>query len=483
MTKARDPQVARLIEGVLMPGFVGTSAPDWLLRSAEGGLGGVCLFAQNVSDDLRTLTDALRTAGPELLIASDEEGGPVTRLDAATGSRWPAPAVLGRLDDVGLTRSVGAGIGAQCAAVGVDLALAPSVDVNSNPDNPIIGLRSFGPTSDLVARHGAAFVTGIQSAGVLACAKHFPGHGDTAVDSHVGLPVVPMAREEYLNREAPPFRAAIAAGVATVMTAHVAIPAIDDGRLPGGLPVPATLSPAAIGLLRNEFGFDGLVLTDALDMQAIAGTVGRGAGAVLALLAGSDLICIGNPAYPRDYDAEQVLAEVRSAIAAAVDDGTLPINRLAEAAQRAGNLPKRQPRAPQAPNYQGPNGIEDSGDVHIAPASLLIDLRGGSHSAAARRRSPIAERLDQAGLRSVAPQDAAAELATHDGDVIVLVGEPHRSSDQQAALEELLRRRPELVTVVTGLPHARARLGRRWVRTWGDSALTAEALHTSLGLT
>ena len=204
------------------------------MRGLEDGLGGICLFAYNVGDRLRELTASLREARPDVLIGIDEEGGDVTRLEVARGSSYPGNGALGAVDDVELTERVAASIGADLAAVGVNLDFAPVADVNENPRNPVIGVRSFGASPDLVARHVAAFVRGLQRQGVAACAKHFPGHGNTEADSHLELPVVSGDVRPGLE----PFRAAIDAGVAAIMTAHVVVPGLDE--------LPATLSPAIL---------------------------------------------------------------------------------------------------------------------------------------------------------------------------------------------------------------------------------------------
>ena len=175
-------ELERLASSCILPGFEGPVVPDWVRRRLAEGLGGVVLYAWNVEsrDQLRALTDDLRSERADLLIAIDEEGGDVTRLEAATGSSYPGNGALGVVDDVELTERVAAAIGAELAEVGVNLDFAPVADVNTNPQNPVIGIRSFGSDGDLVARHVAAFVRGLQSSGVAACAKHFPGHGDTA---------------------------------------------------------------------------------------------------------------------------------------------------------------------------------------------------------------------------------------------------------------------------------------------------------------
>src|SRR3954453_1294456 len=175
---------------VLQPGFTGTTAPDWLLCRLREGLASVGLFGHNTAspEQLTALTAQLRAERDDILVAIDEEGGDVTRLEVRTGSSFPGNHALGAVDDVELTREGALELGRRLAACGVNFNWAPSADVNSNPGNPVIGVRSFGATPDLVARHTAAYVTGLQSAGVAACTKHFPGHGDTAIDSHHALP-------------------------------------------------------------------------------------------------------------------------------------------------------------------------------------------------------------------------------------------------------------------------------------------------------
>ncbi|MGB8941920.1 MAG: glycoside hydrolase family 3 protein, partial [Streptomyces sp.] len=274
---------------VLQPGFVGTSAPDWLLRRIGEGLASVGLFGRNIAspEQLAALTAQLRAERDDVLVAIDEEGGDVTRLEVRSGSSFPGNHALGAVDDTALTRDVAAELGRRLAACGVNLNWAPSADVNSNPDNPVIGVRSFGADPLLVARHTAAYVEGLQSAGVAACTKHFPGHGDTAVDSHHDVPRIGVDPEVLRARDLAPFRAAIAAGTRAVMSAHILVPSLDAEY-------PATLSRRILtGILREELGFDGLIVTDGMEMQAISATYGIERGSVLAIAAGADAICVG----------------------------------------------------------------------------------------------------------------------------------------------------------------------------------------------
>ncbi|GAB3404501.1 glycoside hydrolase family 3 protein [Schumannella luteola] len=315
--------------GTLLPGFVGTTLPSWLETRLREGLAGVCLFGENIVDpeQTRALTDAIRAANPRAIIAIDEEGGDVTRLHAATGSPFPGNAVLGRLDDVALTGAVGAAVAGELAAAGVNLNFAPDVDVNSNPDNPVIGVRSFGADARLVARHSAAWIAAHEAAGVAVSAKHFPGHGDTAQDSHLALPVVDASREELDERELPPFAASIAAGARTIMSSHIVVPALDGPK------TPATFSRAVLDdLLRSSLGFAGVVVSDALDMAGASGEVGIPRAAALALEAGCDLLCIGT------RNTDEQLALIEAAVRAAVARDELPASRIEDAAARVAAL-------------------------------------------------------------------------------------------------------------------------------------------------
>lgn len=312
-------EIERLALAVQLPSFRGPLLPDeWRALLAEG-LGGVCLFDGNLP--FGPLVASIRDVAPKALVAIDEEGGEVTRLHASAGSPVLGHAALGVLDDPALTRDTAAAIGTQLHDLGVDLDFGPVADVNSNPLNPVIGTRSFGASVGLVSRHVRAFVEGLQSTGVGACAKHFPGHGDTVEDSHLGTPTVDRAPD------LAPFAAAAAAGAVAVMTSHIVVASIDAD-------MPATLSPGVLKLLRSSLGFDGIVVTDALDMAGVCAARGISAASVSALAAGCDLLCTGR------YTEIAVVRAIQKAIVTAVDDGTLSEERLAEAAARLANRPR-----------------------------------------------------------------------------------------------------------------------------------------------
>lgn len=321
---------------VQVPAFAGTDLPTDYADLLRDGLGGICLFGTNTEasasataeDSVRSLTTAIREAsasgGWTPVIAIDEEGGDVTRLEARTGSSVLGAAALGAADDLALTERTGRAVGSRLARAGINLNLAPVADVNSNPDNPVIATRSFSHDADVAAKHVAAWVRGLESTGVAACVKHFPGHGDTGQDSHVDLPVLETSLAELRARELVPFLAAAEAGAASVMTSHIVVPALDP-ELPG------TLSAPVLALAR-EVGYAGPVVSDALDMAGASATRGIPAAAVLSLAAGADLLLLG-PEKPTS-----LVRETAAAIVAAVDSGDLPLERLEEAVARVDQL-------------------------------------------------------------------------------------------------------------------------------------------------
>lgn len=484
---------------VLQPGFTGTSAPSWLLRRLEEGLASVGLFGRNIASptQLASLTAQLRAERDDVLVAIDEEGGDVTRLEVRTGSSFPGNHALGAVDDVELTREVAAELGRRLAACGVNLNWAPSADINSDPGNPVIGVRSFGADASLVARHTAAYVGGLQSAGVAACAKHFPGHGDTAVDSHHALPRIDAELSVLETRELAPFRAAIEAGTRAVMTAHILVPALDPDR-------PATLSPRILtGLLREELGYDGLIVTDGMEMQAVSGTYGIERGSVLAIAAGADAICVGGGL----ADDETVL-RLRDALVAAVRSGELAEERLADAAARVRALAawtasarKQGPgrgaasvpgASAASAGYSGqgaasdpqamPAGRSDSAprvDVGLAAARRALTVTRAEHCV------PLAEAPYVAAFTPVAnfavgdetPWGVAAELrrllpGTETGSfageragsealvaaggrrIVAVVRDAHRHAWMADALDTVLAARPDTIVVEMGVPQS-----------------------------
>ncbi len=297
---------------LLVGGFAGPSlSPTFRAALARGERGGAILFRRNVQGSLadvaalnRAIADATPAALPPM-IAVDQEGGRVTRIGAPL-VRLPTMRAFGRLGDAGLVRRAAETLGAELAGLGFTMNFAPVLDVDTCPTNPVIGDRSFSRDPNVVARLGSAFAAGLQAGGVLACGKHFPGHGDTTVDSHLDLPRVDHARSRLDAVELLPFRGLLGSTCAAVMTAHVVYPALDPSR-------PATLSRAiAHDLLRTEMGFDGLVISDDLEMKAVADRMPIEVSAVEAVRAGCDvlLVCASEALQDRAHAALVRTAEV-----------------------------------------------------------------------------------------------------------------------------------------------------------------------------
>ncbi len=277
------------IAGLFCVGFHGKAASPEVLELVRRGVYGVVLFARNVEDAEQVaalVAELKRAAGRPLLVSVDQEGGRVARLRAAQGfTELPPMRALGLTGDEALAWEVGMVMGRELRAVGIDQDYAPVVDVDTNPDNPVIGDRSFSRDPEAVARLGVALATGLQAAGVAACAKHFPGHGDTSQDSHTDLPRLPHPLERLDRVELAPFRVVARAGVASVMTAHVVFDALDPRR-------PATLAPAVMRLLRERVGFSGCAISDDLEMKAVAEHFPLEEAAPGAVAAGVDALLV-----------------------------------------------------------------------------------------------------------------------------------------------------------------------------------------------
>lgn len=388
-----------------------------------------------------------------MVVSTDEEGGDVTRLELATGSSFPGNWALGVVDDVTTTAEVASTIGSLCARAGMNLDLTPVADVNSNPANPAIGIRSFGADPELVARHVAAFVQGLQRCRVAACAKHFPGHGDTAQDSHHELP----RAEGDLEAALVPFRAAVDAGVEAIMTAHVVVPGYGD--------LPATVSKELLaGVLRGELGFDGLVVTDALEMRGLADSVGVEEGAVRAIEAGADALCLGHDL------ADDAVESVCRALVGAVESGRLALERLAEAATRIAAVagwaahPEPVDTDPWVGREAARRALRVEGDVRVEGGARVVELLPEPNMAAGPAEHSLARLLD----------------ASSDGRVVVALRDAHRHEWAREQTERLLQEHPDAVVIETGLPYWRPAGARGYVATHGAGRANLEAAARAL---
>jgi beta-N-acetylhexosaminidase len=545
--RAADPVLGRLADAILIPPFPDASAPGWILRALGRGLGGVTLFGQNIvtPGQVSALTAELRAAAADYdpVIATDEEGGDVTRVAYDDGSPYPGNAALGAVDDLALTQAVYRAIGADLAALGINFDLAPCADVLGSADSPAVGTRSFGADTALVARHIAAAVAGLQSAGVAACAKHFPGHGRTGTDSHHGIATIEGSLAELRLVDLPPFTAAIRAGTVGIMPSHLRVP-----ELTGDLP--ASVSAAAItGLLRGELGFTGVIVSDALEMRATRDMYGIPGAAVLAVAAGTDLLCLGRQGGEAEYLA------VREALVAAVRDGLLDGARLEEAADRvarlrgglararlsgavpvdpalldaikAGAIPAGETLNITGPDITGPDitgpditnpdypsqespapevglvaarrAVRASGPRRRLDQPVIIEVEPRENIAAGqfgwglgpwappgsvRRVSSSGHPLNGSGETAVDGDDAVAGIlaAAAGRSLVVAVRDAHRDQRTLALIHALLAARPDLVLVEMGLPFWHPPQGTSYLATYGASRASANAAAELLGL-
>ena len=391
MSIAPEPTVE---PGALMmvdiPGVRLDAATTAFLREAK--IRAVCLFRRNFGSEAEValLTRELREVlGPRALIALDQEGGSVVRSTFLPQA--PSAMALGAADDERLARDVGAGVARSLRSLGINWNFAPVLDVNNNPANPVIAERSFGETPNVVTRLAGAWMDGSLHEGVACCVKHFPGHGDTTIDSHVALPTVARSRAELDALELAPFHALRHAAPA-MMTAHILYPTLDHEH-------PATLSRAIVGgILRDEWGYDGVVITDALMMKAISERYGYARAAVMAIAAGADMVL----AQGSIEDQRITLDALRNAFA----DGVLPEARGVEARIRLDHLATRFPAT--CVEYTAQQRAADTALMQRAWAAGLTVVRGARPPA---RNAPLrvivqaevpTDHVDEAGVDGVA---------------------------------------------------------------------------------
>ncbi len=405
--------------------------PRWELTNAElqrllaEGVGGVILLGASAAELGQRTRQLASWSEQPLLLCADVEEGVGQRFE---GASWLVPPLaLGRIHAadaaaaLALAERYGRCSGREARALGLNWVLGPVCDVNNNPDNPVINVRAWGEDPATAGALAAAFLRGAQAEGVLCCAKHFPGHGDTSSDSHLELPLLSHSRERLERIELPPFRQAIAAGVASVMTAHLLLPSLDPD-------LPATLSPVVLNdLLRQELGFDGLVVTDALVMEAITGRYGAGEAAVLALEAGADLVLM-----PADADA------ALDAIVAAIEAGRLSHERLEASLERrrlalARSSSAQQQQSKPATGSSTAMAMQPDACPIQSPGSPLGGLSNGPIAA----DQALALELVRRSLERQGPQLAPERLASGSLNLIrvdTLLGCPFLSATAPALL-------------------------------------------------
>lgn len=363
-------RIEKKIGQMVMVGLDGHEPSDLILELIEKyGLGGVILFGRNLRDyaQIVDLCNDLqdRSSDCPLFISIDQEGGRVTRLPPPF-TRFPAMRLLGACNSADLAYRVGAITALELLSVGINMDLAPVLDIDTNPDNPIIGDRSFGSHPDIVSSMGVAVISGLQDNGVIACGKHFPGHGDTYKDSHLELPVLKHNMKRLKEVELRPFQAAISNGLAAIMTGHLLIPSLDERY-------PATISKKIItDLLRGKMGFKGIVISDDLEMKAVIGNYEIGNAAVMSVEAGLDILLIS--------ETEEYQILVIETLVKAVKDGRIPEERLDLSYNRIRSLKERflcpyKPKDPyKALNILGLRGHKETAEeiqkIYTAKSSI-----------------------------------------------------------------------------------------------------------------
>ncbi|WP_307825915.1 beta-N-acetylhexosaminidase [Streptomyces sp. MBT33] len=464
-TRPPSPVSSELDEAVhrcLVAGFEGTTTfPDTLKRLIDRGLGGVILFTRNIRDaeQVRELTDALRAIRPDLLVAIDNEGGGIGHLVTAGAPELPGSYALGVVDDPNLTARCADALAGHLATLGITASYAPVADLQHHAHNPIVRTRSFGADPELAARHLRAWIAATEARSIASCAKHFPGHGGTETDSHHDVAVDPRPYDELLT-DLEPFRAAVAAGVPMLMSAHVVYPALDTNR-------PATLSRRILGdILRLDLGFEGVLVSDALEMKAIADRYGEAAGARIALAAGADQVVVAVP------DLEVSLG-CRDEVLDALRSGRLAEERILEAAGRVRRLAERyaKPVAGPVAAWDAGAGAEAArravrargGLPSPVPGAHLVDLFPPPHPALNWGGEDLLSELrlvDPAAGGTAVSGEPADPAALADGILRISARAPLVVATCDAGLhpwqsrlrDALLARRPDAVRVDTGLP-------------------------------
>ena len=459
----------RTILSAFSPGFGGAIVPEWIKPWLENGLGSVTLFASNTPnfEAAANLIEDLRSYNPDVLITIDEEGGDVTSLFVREGSRYPTPALLGQCDDEDLTYRSYNSMGTILCKIGIDITYAPVADVVAFENNPIVGVRSFGMSPDVVTRHVAAAVKGLQSAGVGACVKHFPGHGAVLEDSHHDLPHIKMALADYESQHVIPFKHAIESGVAAVMIGHLVAEALDAK-------FPASLSSKVIrDYLRGVLNFNGLVVTDELDMGAIGGPTKIHESALKALGAGADLLCFSGVG-----DQSQFVSSSFDWIKSAVDSGTLPTESLEESEQRIiswRSTNKTNGVATSAVDFKELiHGFEVSGSVELEPGAVnLVEIGTKPTIAAGDVSWGMHRELRAVGIACDIHASDAETLANK--KLVVAFRDAYRDAPLLATLKRLNERYPEAIFIDMGWP-TREFVPKNLIRAFGSSAVIAQAV-------
>jgi beta-N-acetylhexosaminidase len=465
--KFNDTQ--RAILAHFSPGFGGTEIPDWIYKYLENGLGGVTLFSSNCPslEVARELILKIKAIAPNIIVSLDEEGGDVTRLFVPEGSPFPTPALLGRCNDLGLTESSFRELGKVLKSIGVDLNLAPVADVATQSNNPIVAVRSFGSDADLVAKHVVSAIKGLRSAGIASCIKHFPGHGGVLEDSHHHLPKLTGEIHELTKTHLKPFISAIEDGVEAIMMGHILLSAVDS------ISSASCSSKITRELLRKDLGFDGLVVTDALDMGALGGTKKIHMSALRAISAGADLLCFSGL-----YDQSTFVENSLATISQAIEKEEISSQSIKENAKRlwSWSTPAIKDFSPvslpEASRFT--SGVHCQGNLLIPTDQVsLIELSADPTIAAGFVGWGLRRPLVRAGIK-VKLESSDIDLSANNQDCLVVAfRDAFRDNKVLVALDRINRSRPDAIFVDMGWPTWGFN-PKNIIRTFGSSALASE---------
>lgn len=456
---------SKLVLKFLSPGFGGTELPDYIKQALDNGLAGITLFGSNTGDfDLtKKLIASIRQHNPQCIISIDEESGDVTRIWAESGSPFPTPYLMGRVDDASLTEEVFSSLGSYLAELDIDVTFGPVLDLVVESKNPIVGIRSFGSDSALAARHGVAAIKGLARFGVNACPKHFPGHGNTLADSHHSTPEIASVYNHLEKNDLAPFNEVIKAGVNAIMVGHLVLAEVDDE--------PASLSKIWIKeILQGKFGFTGAVVTDALDMGALGGLPKIGASAIRAIDAGAHLLCLSGIS-----DQRQILSDIKANVLEFDQD---KLELAAKEADKKIELLRRKPIASVGTltfDLRGvDSGIIFTGSLEVQRSSVaLLTLEADPTIAAGKISWGLHSSLMDAGCQ-MGPFDLAKTQ-------IIQFRDAWRDSTVRGRLEMLLRDYPNAIFVDFGWPTEDFR-PKNIIRTFGATSAHSQAALGALNL-
>lgn len=421
----------------------------------EKKVGNVILFSRNITsaNQVRQLTDSLKEQGSRkspLFIAIDQENGIVNRMPEDEAN-FPGARALGYIGDTQFTKEISVATASLLKEYGVDMNFAPVLDVNSNRSNPVVGLRAFGEDKQTVMDHGIAFMEGHESQGVVACAKHFPGHGDTSTDSHLGIPLVDKSYSDLLKTDIPPFRKAIVEGCSALMISHVIYPALGEKKLP------ATLSPKVINeFLRETLRFDGIVVTDCLEMKAVSDNETPKA-AVQAFLAGADIMTISHTFEKQKQAIELLLQKVQQ--------GEISEARIDESFRRVMEMKSNCSRLERSEVERDKENLEEEGysrSLFINVPQNFIPAKRNNHvhvlrhlkSQGSKAEDQNVQELSFAASEVAVTESSSSEEIAEDADVTILVTDAgYDDETTQKLISTLLKKEKPLLIVAIRTPY------------------------------